>query len=402
MAVVLACKMSDATATSPTPERVIWKQDRIWITFWSAPPESDVMLRRVKDEHFNMTWTSESGLQIAARHGLRAMLHDEMLLKPEALDDPKRKQQLDSMIDRVKKHPALEAYFLVDEPTVPQFAGLARLVTYLRQKDPAHVAFINLLPSYTRIDKFGVNLFTLDAYGDYLRQFVTTVKPSILSYDHYHLYRSTDPPDFYLNLEKIRAAAVQNKIPFINIIQACQWTQRWRMPNYAELRWMVYSSLAYGARGIAYFLYWGPKQFGGLYRDGQPMPVVRDVAILNAEIEALSPELMRLQSTAVYHTDPLPNNTKRLPADLTLRVRSTAPLVVGLFDDEAKNKAFMVVNRSYRAPAVVQLSVSGNKGISAFNASGRSWQSLNTNSKKVYEVTLEAGQGRLFKMLERN
>ena len=48
------------------------------------------------------------------------------------------------------------------------------------------------------------------------------------------------------------------------------------------MRWLVYTTLAYGGKGISYFLYWGPKAYGGLYQDGVRTPLALDVAALVA------------------------------------------------------------------------------------------------------------------------
>ena len=96
---------------------------------------------------FNLVWCrNETELDVAHRHGLRGQLHNG-LLKPASLDDPKRREQLDALIARVSKHPALYSYYIIDEPSASQFPGLGRLVAYLRQRDPAHLAYINLFPT---------------------------------------------------------------------------------------------------------------------------------------------------------------------------------------------------------------------------------------------------------------
>ena len=70
------------------------------------------------------------------------------LLNPETLDDPAKRAQLDALIETVKNHPAMEAYYITDEPGAGAFPGLGKLVAYLRERDPAHLAYINLFPTY--------------------------------------------------------------------------------------------------------------------------------------------------------------------------------------------------------------------------------------------------------------
>jgi len=160
---------------------------------------------------------------------------------------------------------------------------------------------------------------------------------------------------------------------------------------------MAFSTLAYGGRGLAYFLYWGPTQYGGLYRDGKPMPVVADVAKLNAEISALSDVLMPLQSVGVYHSVQLPNGTRGLPANCGVRVSSTDPMVVGEFRDQTGAACFMIVSRNYRAKTTAFLTFTAAKEISEFSRAERKWHQLAVDGSKK-QVAFEPGDGRLFRL----
>jgi hypothetical protein len=294
------------------------------ITFWFWPPVTDEALARVAAEGFTMTWaTAEKDLDVIARHHLRAMLYTD-LIKPAVLDDPVKRQQLDALIDRVKNHPALEAYFLDDEPGAAAFPALGRLVAYLRERDPAHLAYINLFPTYANEQQLGVSADaterarvgypmnfagvgtddkTVLLYREHLKRFVETVKPDLISYDHYHLLqpdkdgKPVDGNQYFLNLALIRAAALEANKPFVNTIQSGRHLDWWRDPNASEMRWLNFTTLAYGGRGINYFTYWGPR--GAFYVDGKPSPLVKPVSALNAELSKLGPELLKLDSLAV-------------------------------------------------------------------------------------------------------
>ena len=124
-----------------------WTQEQFIITFWCPPPPTDQALAAVVAENYNLTWTPVEGLDMAAKHKLRAMLTSG-LLNPAMLDDAAKRAQLDALIERVKNHPAMEAYFITDEPGAGAFPGLGKLVAYLRERDPAHLAYINLFPTY--------------------------------------------------------------------------------------------------------------------------------------------------------------------------------------------------------------------------------------------------------------
>ena len=63
----------------------------------------------------------------------------------------------------------------------------------------------------------------------------------------------------------------------------------YRNPNEAELRWQVYTTLCYGATGISYFTYWGPRQWtGNIIDDGKRTPHYAMVRRINRCVKALA------------------------------------------------------------------------------------------------------------------
>ena len=375
-----------------------WRLDHLITTFWCPPPATDEALARVAAEHFTLTWVPEQGLDVAARHGLRAMLH-EGLLSPASLDDPDKRAQLDALIARVKGHPALFAYYILDEPNASAFPALGRLVAYLRERDPAHLAYINLFPTYANNDQLGTQGDTVAAYREHLRQFMAVVKPGLVSYDHYHWFKDRDGDQYFLNLAMIRQAAFDAGVPFLNIIQASDGEKVWRFPNGAEMRWLVYTTLAYGGRGISYFVYWGPPAYRGIYAEGQPTSLLPPVTHLNAEIGALSPALLALDSLGAYHTEPLPWGAEAIPATSPVQVSGRGEFVLGLFGSKGQATAFMVVNRSYREPASARITLpAGTQGVQEFDRAQGAWRGYARPAADAISVRLQPGDGRLFRL----
>ncbi len=398
-----------------------WIQKQFLITFWCPPPADDQSLAAVAAEHYNLTWVPVEGLDAAGRHGLRAMLTSD-LLNPSVLDDPARRASLDALIAKVKDHPALEAYFLTDEPGAGAFPGLGKLVAYLRERDPTHLAYINLFPTYADEHQLGVTADeaararvgiplnfagvgtddgTVLRYRQHLKQFVEIVRPDLISYDHYHFLKSGDGRQYFLNLALIRDAAIDAGRPFLNIIQASTLERVWRLPNADELRFLAFTTLAYGGRGLSYFTYWGPKSYGGLYQDGQPSPLARDAAALNAELIHFGPALLELESKAVYHTAPLPYGTTAVPADSPVQLLGQGELVLGLFGKEGRTTAFMAVNRDYRKAADVKMKVSlpGDRIQELDRRTGRWTEPQSLTIDRTVAVRLGRGDGRLFRVV---
>ena len=418
-----SCVVTRGESSSPVTH---WTQKQFIITFWCPPPATDENLARVAAEGFNLTWTPADGLDAAARHGLRAMLQSP-LLKPETLDDTAQRAELDALIDRVKGHPALEAYFLTDEPGTGAFPGLGKLVAYLRERDPAHLAYMNLFPTYANEQQLGVSADaaerakvgyptdfagvdtsdkTVLRYREHLKQFVEIVKPDLISYDHYHFLKPKDDgtrndgKQYFLNLALIRLAALEAKKPFLNIIQADTIEKSWRLPNATEMRWLVFTTMAYGGRGLSYFTYWGPPEYNGLYADGKPMPLLKDVAALNQEIAKFGAPLMELESLGVHHTAPLPYGAEAIPASCPVQITGEGEFVLGLFGKDSQRSAFMIVNRNYTQPAsaAVNITIPGRK-LQEFDRKTGKWsRGKSFSAKRTTQIKLSPGDGRLFRI----
>ena len=77
------------------------------------------------------------------------------------------------------------------------------------------------------------------------------------------------------------------------------------VPSDATLHLQVYATLAYGGRGIQYFMYFTPGN--GNYRlaaidwFGNKTPTWDMLRRINKQIHALAPTLLKLRSTGVYH-----------------------------------------------------------------------------------------------------
>jgi len=380
---------------------VSWQVGAPIATYWAGPSLTDAVAQQMAEGGFNLVWCgSEKELDVAHRHGLRGQLTDG-LLTPAALDDPKRREQLDALIARVSKHPALYAYHLVDEPSVSQFPALGKLVAYLRERDPAHLAYINLFPTYANNQQLGTKGDVVTAYQEYLRRYVEQVKPALVSYDHYQFKLKGDGDQYFLNLAMIRRAAQEAGVPFLNIVQACTWApQAMRIPNGDELRYLVYSTLAYGAQGISYYVYAHPNHYGSLVSlDGTPGPLYQAVKSYNRQFVALARELQPLRSLAVYHTSLREPGCEPLPADASFHLDSPlsppAPrgLLLGFFGATERPTHAVVVNLDYAAE--VKASLAGPGELDLFDATTAQWTSAR---RPAVELLLPPGGGRLVRV----
>lgn len=365
-----------------------WQVGTPIVTYWAGPDITDAVAEQMREAGFNLIWCREAGLDVAQRHGLRAYLWDPLFSGPGALatlDDPAKTSALSELIQRVKAHPALYAYHLKDEPGAEAFPGWASLADFIRQRDPDHLIFMNLFPTYATNEQLGTAGDLTRRYREYLRQYIEALKPRLLSYDHYHFaVGGLDAEQYFQNLALVRESALAARLPFMQIVQACSWSPSWRIPDENELRFLVYTTLAYGAQGIAYYVYRASKHQGGMLdAEGQTTPGYAAVKALNPEFVAIARELQPIQSLGAYHVGMLPQGAEYLPSDTSFSLDPpVAPLpyqqpervqglLLGLFGAADEPTSALVVNLDYRMPRTVTLV--GPASLQVFEAATGAW-----------------------------
>ena len=330
----------------------VLKMGKPVISYWAGPtPITDADARQMAEGGFNLVWAGLAGkpdgismidfycdqLNILQRYGLRGIISLSRYVprdpQIQTLDDPEKKMELDTIIDSVKNHPAFYAYDIKDEPSLNLFRNLARMKNYILAKDPNHLVFINLYPNYASAKQLGVEGNIEEAYRKHLDEFVEIVKPQFLSFDHYNFHTCGQNDCYFLNLAEIRRAALKSDIPFMAILQASSWTKQVAIPTCEQMRWLAYTSLAYGSQGLMWYVYGYPGHDGGfVYQKtcdngkefseksgdavlgGKPTPhyyFIKDE--LHKEFVRIAAELQPLKSAGVYHTGMLPPGTSELP-----------------------------------------------------------------------------------------
>lgn len=427
----LAAPAAESPAPDKTPATAAeWKIGAPIVTYWAGPgfpgggDLTDAAAAQMKAGGWNLVWCRENELDTVQRHGLRGMLSSD-LLNPASLDDAGKREALEALVSRVKKHPGFYTYHLTDEPGAGAFPALGRLVAWLRERDPEHLAYINLLPTYANNEQLGVPGPPVEAYTRHLRQFVDTVRPSLLSYDHYQFTNSGDNPDYFLNLALVRGQALASGLPFMNIVQASTWVptqlaspQSPRIPGPDEMRCLVYTTLAYGAQGISYYVYCYPAHEGGITKsDGTPTELYGALKVLNPEFVSIAKELRPLRSLNVFHTGMKLPGTHPPPPDSGFRFDPPVPdmgfkpgdraqgLILSQFGPAAVDKKedapaspaithVMVVNPDYKTTHTVTLLAPG--ALDVFDASQAQWAPAGDTGRA--ELQLPPGGGKLLRL----
>jgi hypothetical protein len=178
-------------------------------------------------------------------------------------------------VKRYRDHPALLAWYLVDEPADAAVKPTDTMQIYqrIRVLDPYHpVSLVNNRPH---------------TFADYIGS------SDVLAIDPYPVpnYAISRVSDY---ARQARWASMTQK-PVWLVAQAFGGVEHWpRAPTAAELRNMVYQGLAQGVSGVFFYRYCSEDE-----RNIQPHPLWREVRRLARELETLSPVLMAEDRTAM-------------------------------------------------------------------------------------------------------
>jgi hypothetical protein len=218
------------------------------------------------------------------------------------------------------------------------------------------------------------------------------------------MFEGGDESYYWKNLEIMRKLSLKAKTPMIQIIVSIKH-MGYRECSEADLRWQVYTSLAYGSHGIIYFTYWDVP---GMAWADAPALITMDgkrdvkwfqVQKINRGIAKLGPTLLQVTSTGVYHTDPVPPGGRRLAKAAPVKKAEGGPLTIGCFVDRNAQEYVMVVNRSFNATCTAKLTLS-DKVLAAAEISRETGKPVPPVSVagKTLDVPLEPGDGRLYRL----
>jgi hypothetical protein len=234
--------------------------ERFYVSGWVCPPTDSTNPARIAelaDAGLNLMLPglADQGrrednlrrLDLAAEHGIKCIVWDNRFERIDPFD-PSTYGTLDSVVADYRSHPAFLAYYLVDEPR-PPYDALGRYQELVRERDPEHSIFDNLLGR--------AGHYTHDQWIGETQQYVYLVKPMVVCNDHYEFRVVGDRHQFVENASGLAAIARAAGLPFWSFIQLARHGD-YRDIGPGELKWQASILLAFGAHGIGYFTYWTP------------------------------------------------------------------------------------------------------------------------------------------------
>lgn len=233
--------------------------------------------------------------------------------------------ELKTKVEKINEnYPNMGGILVYDEPKLPDFSIVSKGVSEVKDIFPDALIYSNASPIspleafvYSSPDRAGAEYLgdgIYDdtsipfSYDDYLDEFIRTINPDILMADVYPFWIPEYlDPDWYLKnkyflmLSALRKAGLMHDIPYWIFVQSYGKENRYRFPSESDVRMQVYSSLAFGFTGIAYFTYDNGMDKCLLDQNFARTNLYDYVSKLNLEIINLGKVLKFLTSTDIRY-----------------------------------------------------------------------------------------------------
>ena len=338
----------------PPVAQVPWQFQEFPIAAWWGPPGTATRedFQNYKDAGFNLHATNlDTGFDQALIFIENVGLHSLTLRTPGNFELPPRANPVPP-----SNRPAIVGWIVDDEPNGDvAVSNSIRQVNALMRNDPSRWAFFNLLPPNLQADSGTAGVVAA----------ATRNGMPVVSFDDYPIM--VDGSDlttrFYTNLSTVRRAALQAGRHFWAFgvtIEHNGYAGRYRRPSESDLRWMQFSNLAYGAKGLWYFTYWGASTLPGFSHtaivgnDGTQSELYEMVRAINTTVQAAGQTLLRLQSTSVVHTLPPQGQPAFVPHSTWIDSVAGRDVLIGFFKDLAGVDYALLVNKVHGASLSAQ------------------------------------------------
>ena len=340
------------------------------VTFWMGPPVLDqfnaditdaATLASIKSTYFDpiveggynlievcnpypasmkvmLDWCQEAGVRMIDK-STGSWFSDEATINAE----------LDRLANYASHASYGGAFVGPDEPGFNMYNALKTLNNAYASRFPGKGRAINLLPSYATkaqlnngaSENYGGSLL-ISSYSDYVQGLLSRVSINCLMLDHYCLKKSDKygagsrgnvKSKQYYDLDVARSKTLAKRIPYLMITHGRpQWDPGYSAtiantdptwttdvsatalppkPDahvYDEQRWLVWSQLALGSKGVSYFCYWTPAGFKGgpfsYHYDGTKTRMYDILKNVNAEIQPIGKILMTCHADGAMITNP--------------------------------------------------------------------------------------------------
>lgn len=358
-------------------ERVDTDSEFLISAFWPPTPEYtnaeqyDAMAEAHIDYIQNVSTSELQGKEtnmrmatLAAERGMRVGVSDPRLNRSETLTDA----QIRAAVAEYKNVPGVGGFYMRDEPYNANPFG--RVHRAMKAEAPWLYPYLNFLPSGVYPSRA-----TFESQVDDYAELAGTAEVDYLTYDRYPFGNAPGSLDYagmFDNMDAMRTVGVENGVKTGLYIQSIGVTDAngnpggFRRTNAAEIRYEVNAALAFGFKHISYFTWFTPTARGEYFThgiiapDGTRTDLYEPVKQLNAEVKAMGPTLMGLESVEVYANGPrvASYGMKPVPAGFVGHFAADDDVLVSrMVRTSDGNQFLMVVNNNFQASQVVDLTL---------------------------------------------
>lgn len=153
-------------------------------------------------------------------------------------------------------HPAYMGVQIKDEPNHGEFERLKETHDAFKAAMPADkLYYVNLYPSYAPPSLLG------GTYEKYINDYIETVKPPMVSFDHYALLIDQDTggvnirSGFFTDLETVGYACKNHDVPMWYVLLSSGHFGTYTAPTVAEMRWQMAVAMSFGAKALTHYSY---------------------------------------------------------------------------------------------------------------------------------------------------
>ena len=263
LAAFTGCKDDDGGKSQNYPSQIP-AAEKIPVVAWHGVRASHASVEHFREaEQMGITLnysrmgnveTALKCLDYAAETGIKLIVEcDELYTESKRLD----------AVTRLKDHPALAGYFVMDEPHPTQFANMSKMMSDIQHVDRKHICYANIFPTGgpEHYEALGVK-----DYNEYIDRYMAEVPEiTFLSFDKYPIIKDPNVADsprqilgeWYQCLEIVRDRALRSGMDFWSFMLTVPHTS-YPQPTVDDLRLQAYSNLAYGTQVLQCFTYWTP------------------------------------------------------------------------------------------------------------------------------------------------
>ncbi|MBN1345651.1 MAG: hypothetical protein JXQ73_23365 [Phycisphaerae bacterium] len=370
-------------------------QDRFAIGFWVDPPmddRADERYKEIAEANFTLVIggfgartpeTVKRQIELCEKYGLKCLVW-----------------RADLPAEKLPDSPAVWGYMIRDEPNAKDFPALRDVCDKIRAARPGKLCYINLFPNYANEEQLGTK-----TYDEHVRRFLDEVGVRVLSMDHYPLLRPDrdNRAGYCRNLETMRVESLRKGVPHWNFFNTMPFGSQ-DDPTEAQLCWQIYTSLAYGSKGVLYFCYYTPAggEFpkGGaiIRRDGRRTRHYDQARRINAELKNLGSTLMKLTSTGVRKVDPGSDPAGQITGT-PIKSLTKGDYLIGTFKHADGRRAVLLNNYhfAYTAWPTVEFDVEASRVVEVCPVTGKEIGLLDDSpAMPGLQLSIDAGRGRLF------